>query len=232
MHGKPDSTTPPIREQPGESPRDEPAPVADGDEIAALRAVVDGTARSTGEIFFQSLVRHLAGAIGVEYAFVAEFARDRTRVRTLAYWGKSQIRENVEYDLAGTPCEDVVRGELCHYPSGVKERFPRDEALVEMAIESYLGVPLLDSRGEVLGHLAVFDARPLPAEQRNLFTFRSFAARAAAELERLRYEQRLLESEERYKDLYEEAPIGYVQEDLESRLHHGQSAGRDQDVGL
>ena len=218
MHGKSDSTTAPIREQPGEPPRDEPAPVAGGDEIAALSAIVEGTARDTGEVFFRSLVRHLAGAIGVEYAFIAEFAGTCTRVRTLAYWGKGQIRENIEYGLAGTPCEDVVRGGLCHYPTGVKERFPQDEALVEMAIESYLGVPLLDSRGEVLGHLAVFDERPLPAEQRNLFTFRSFAARAAAELERLRDEQRLLESEERYRDLYQEAPIGYVQEDLESRF--------------
>jgi PAS domain S-box-containing protein len=42
-----------------------------------------------------------------------------------------------------------------------------------------------------------------------LYTFRIFAARAAAELERLRFEQRLIESEQRYRDLYEEAPIGY-----------------------
>jgi len=195
-----------------------PGAILERDEIAALRAIVEGTAGGTGEVFFQSLVRHLATAIGVEYAFVAEFAGERTRVRTLAYWGKGQIRANVEYDLAGTPCEDVVLGGLCHYPSGVKERFPRDEPLVAMGIESYLGVPLHDARGEVLGHLAVFDDRPLPEEQRKLFTFRSFAARAAAELERLRYEQQLRESEERYRDLYEEAPIGYVQEDLESRF--------------
>ncbi len=44
------------------------------DEIAALRAIVEGTARATGDAFFQSLVRHLAEAIGVSYAFVAEFA--------------------------------------------------------------------------------------------------------------------------------------------------------------
>ena len=222
MRGKTDSTTTPTREERGEIPRlrrrDEQAPDAEGDEMAALRAIVEGTARDTGEVFFQSLVRHLATAIGVDYAFVAEFADKRTRVQTLAYWGKGETRENVEFDLAGTPCEDVVRGGLCHHPSGVKERFPRDLPLVAMGIESYLGVPLHDARGEILGHLAVFDERPMPAEQRKLFTFRSFAARAAAELERLRYEQRLRESEERYRDLYEEAPIGYVQEDLESRF--------------
>ncbi len=222
MHGKSDSKTTPTGEQPAEvlrlSTRDAQAPAADGDEIAALRAIVEGTARGTGEVFFQSLVRHLATAVGVEYAFVAEFADKRTRVRTLAYWGKGQVRENVEFDLAGTPCEDVVRGGLCHHPSGVKDRFPRDEDLVEMAIESYLGVPLLDEMGTVLGHLAVFDERPMPAEPRRLVIFRIFAARAAAELERLRAERRLAESERRYRDLYEEAPNAYVSIDLDGRL--------------
>jgi GAF domain-containing protein len=78
-----------------------------------------------------------------------------------------------------------------------------------LGIESYLGVPLVDSDGNVLGHLAVFDDRPMPAIPRRLFIFRVFAARAAAELvrerakefaraselERARLEQRILELE-------------------------------------
>ena len=181
----------------------------DRDELAALKAIVEGTACNTGEEFFQSLVRHLSRAIDVHYAFVAEFAAVKTRVRTLAYWFRDHIHPNIEYDLAETPCEDVVEGSLCHYPTGVKEQFTRDRPLVEMGIESYLGVPLLDAAGNHLGHLAVFDERPMPPEPRRLYTFRIFAARAAAELERLRFEQRLAESERRYRDLYEEAPIGY-----------------------
>jgi PAS domain S-box-containing protein len=188
------------------------------DEVAALRAIVEGTARQTGQEFFQSLVRHLAAAIDVHYAFVAEFTNIRTRVHTLAYWAKDRIDTNVEFDLAGTPCEEVVRGNLCHHPVSVKDKFPLDKPLMEMGIESYLGVPLRNEQGEVLGHLAVFDERPMPEEPRKLFTFRIFADRAAAELTRLRLERSLRESEERYRDLYEEAPIAYVKEDLESRF--------------
>jgi len=44
------------------------------DELGALRAIVEGTARHTGQEFFQSLVRHLAAAVGTRYAFVAVFA--------------------------------------------------------------------------------------------------------------------------------------------------------------
>lgn len=189
-----------------------------GDEIAVLRALVEGTAGSTGQDFFQSLVRNLAAALDVSHAFVAEFTEVKTHVRTLAYWADGQIQDNIEFELTGTPCEDVTRGQLCHHPSHVYAKFPLDRPLAEMSIESYLGVPLRDSGGEVLGHLAVFDERPMPSQPRKLFTFRIFAARAAAELERLRYEKRLRDSEQQYRDLNEEAPIGYVQEDLESRF--------------
>jgi formate hydrogenlyase transcriptional activator len=183
---------------------------ANDDEIEALRAIVEGTARNTGQVFFESLVRELARAVGVSYAFVAEFAGAPTRVRTIAYWGKGQILENVEFELAGTPCEDVIAGALCHHPERVRDKFPRDQDLIELGIESYLGVPLLDGEGRVLGHLAIFDERPMPSEPKRLFIFRIFATRAAVELERLRVEKQLIESERRYRDLYEEAPNAYV----------------------
>ncbi|MBS0201666.1 MAG: sigma 54-interacting transcriptional regulator [Planctomycetes bacterium] len=190
------------------------------DEFEALRAIVEGTAHSTGVEFFRTLVRHLANAVGVRYAFVAEFAdaTTQTRARTIAYWTRDRIAENVEWDLAGTPCEDVVWGGLCHHPVDVWRKFPEDTQLIEWNIESYLGVPLSDGDGRILGHLAVFDDRPMPEEPRKLLIFRIFAGRAAAELARLRLEQELRDSEQRFRDLYEEAPIAYVKEDMESRF--------------
>jgi formate hydrogenlyase transcriptional activator len=191
---------------------------ADGDEeMAALRLLVEGTARTTGAEFFRSLVRHLAAALDTRYALVAEFA-GHMRARTLAYWWRGDFRENVEWSLVGTPCEDVVRGNLCHHPSGVKDKFPDDEPLVQWGIEGYLGVPLMDAEGNHLGHLAVFDERPMPPEPKKLYVFRIFAARAVAELERLRAERLHREGEARYRDLYDEAPIAYIYEDLESRF--------------
>ena len=190
----------------------------DHDEVAVLRAILEGTARSTGSVFFESLVRHLSSALGVIQGFVSEFAGSPTRVRTLARWSRGEIRENFEYDLAGTPCEDVLSGGLCHHPRGIQAKFPLDQDLVDDAIESYLGVPLLDGNGQVMGHLAVCDDRPMPAEPRQLFTFRIFAARAAVELERLRVEKELVESERRYRELYEEAPNAYVAIGLDRKL--------------
>src|SRR5216684_194582 len=180
------------------------------DDLRALRAVVEGTARGTGQEFFQSLVRHLAEAIDVHYAVVAEFPKAPPHVRTLAFWDRDRIVDNFEYDFTGTPCAEIVRGGLVHYPSGVSKLFPQATPLVSRGIDSYMAVPFVDGEGNILGHLAVFDERPMPAEPRRAFIFRIFAARASAELERLRTEQRLQQSESRYRDLYENAPSAYL----------------------
>jgi PAS domain S-box-containing protein len=183
-----------------------------------LRSILEGTARATGEEFFRSLVRNLAQALRVSYGFVAEVLPASSHVRTMAVWGKGRFLDNVEYALDGTPCEDVVRGDLCHHASGVRTSFPRDAMLGEMGVESYLGVPLVDAVGQVIGHIAVLDTRPMEEEPGRLAVFRIFAARAAAELERTRMQRALVESERRWRDLFEEAPIGYVYEDTQTRF--------------
>src|SRR5262249_45049150 len=67
-------------------------------ELDALRAVVEGTAGHTGDEFFRSLVRHLSAAVGTRYAFVAVFAGG-TMARTLAFWLRDRIGENIEWDV-------------------------------------------------------------------------------------------------------------------------------------
>ncbi len=189
------------------------------DEIAALRTIVEGTARVTGDDFLRALVRHLAAALGVRHSFVSEFIPPQ-KIRTIAFWSNGRIVDNIEYDLPGTPCEEVISGGLCHIPKDVQLKYPD----TEKGIEGYLGVPLKARDGSVLGHLCVFDENPLPSEPRKLFTFEIFGARAAAELDRLRIEQRLRESEDELKDLFEEAPIAYVREGLDTRFLHANRA--------
>ena len=183
------------------------------DELTALRIIAEGTASATGETFFPALVEHLARAIGARHAFISEFIPPQ-KIRTFSFWSGGKHVPNIEYELPGTPCEEVINGGLCFYPSGLEKKY----AETEPGIASYLGVPLVSKDGRILGHLCVFDESPLPNEPRTLMLFKIFAARAAAELDRLTLERELHDKEDRLRDLFDEAPIAYVHETLDSRF--------------
>ena len=109
---------------------------------------MDGTALATGVEFFPALVRNLAAALNVPYAFVAECtSKKKDRVRTLAFWNRDRLIDNNEYDLVGTPCQVAIAGGISYHPERVQERFPDDHDLVELGAESYLGVPLTGVSG-------------------------------------------------------------------------------------
>jgi len=148
-----------------------------------LDAVADGTSGIAGTPFFAALVEHFARALEVDCAFITECADEPpTRVRTLGYWSaRKGVRESFEFELAGTPCEEVVQeGRVCFHPEGVERMFPR-----EAGFESYLGMPIVASDGRVLGHLAFFDTRPRSDDLLVERIYRIFLSRAAAEIERL-----------------------------------------------
>jgi len=186
-----------------------------------LHAIIDGTATDTGAEFFHSLVENLAKGLGVRYSFVAECV-PTDRARSLAFWMGDKHGPDFEYDMHGTPCLTVSRGRTCHYDSRLQELFPEDKPLADLQAESYLGVPLRDSSNYVIGHLVIIDDKSMPADSLVFSVLETFADRAGAELERMRaykhLERRHQESEERFRDLFDEAPIAYVNEGLDSKF--------------
>jgi two-component system, sporulation sensor kinase A len=173
-----------------------------------LRLIVEGTAAVTGEEFFRSLVRSLSTALNVRYALVSGcIDAPPTRVCTYAFWQGSEFGENSEYDLYGTPCEQIFNGQGCQYfPEGVQTLFPLEKELVEMEAESYAGIPLVSSSGDLLGHLAVLDDKVFGDEPGHTAILEIFAARAAAEIERQQAEEALRISQEKFSKAFDSSP--------------------------
>ena len=92
-------------------------------------------------------------------------------------------------------------------------------------------MPVLDGQGRVFGHIAILDDKPMLDGSRAVAIMRIFAARVRAEVERLHIDaalretnQRLTQSEEQFRDLFEEAPIAYVHQAADTRILRANSA--------
>ncbi|AFY92201.1 two-component system sensor histidine kinase NtrB [Chamaesiphon minutus] len=174
-----------------------------------LRSIVAGTVSATGVDFFRSLVRSLADALDVRYAFISEcMDAPPTRVRSFAFWQGNEFGNEFEYDLYGTPCERIIGSNSYQcFPAQIQALFPAEKAeFEEMEAQSYAGIPLLTSTGKLLGHLAVLDDKEMASNDRNQAILEIFAARAAAEMERLQVEDALRVSETKFSTAFRSSP--------------------------
>jgi signal transduction histidine kinase len=106
------------------------------------------------------------------------------RVRTLAAYMDGAAMDNMDYSLAGSPCELAVKGDLCVIARDVQTQFPQLEFLKSLGAQGYVATPLVDSQNQVSGLLAVIHRVPLAAPAEATSLLRIFSTRAASELER------------------------------------------------
>jgi transcriptional regulator with GAF, ATPase, and Fis domain len=213
---------------------DASAPLRHVDEDAALRTILEGTATETGDRFFVALVENLQKALATHGAWVTEYVPDRHRLKALAFLMDGEWIHNYEFEIENTPCEAAIQSKsLVHFPDRLLDLYPHDPDIRASGFVSYLGAPLLDVDGAVLGHLAVIDRRPIPKESRVQTIFQIFAARAAAELRRLRAEtenlrnvRERLEAERKMRTLAIEAET--LREELKELHHFDEILGKSQ----
>jgi PAS domain S-box-containing protein len=192
---------------------------------ALIRYLLEGTSSQTGQEFFRALVRSAALSMDVAGVWVTEYLPERSVLRSLAFWMNGQYIQDYEYNIAGTPCGVVIEeARLVHYPDRIIELFPNDSDLTALNAVSYAGVPLLKSDGTVFGHLSALDTKYLELPTYLESVFRIFADRAAAELNRVRAESGVRESELRFSGVFESAMDAIFEMDDQFRIQRANSS--------
>jgi diguanylate cyclase (GGDEF)-like protein/PAS domain S-box-containing protein len=147
-----------------------------------------------GEEFLTALAGYLGRLLSIDYVIIDKLQADMANAETVAIYAKGEVIPNMQYSLEHTPCRNVMDGGLCSYPVNVQQQFPQDTLLVDMQVVSYVGLPLWDSTGKVIGLIAAMDSKPMSDELGVTSILQLVATSAAAELKRRESEQALAES--------------------------------------
>jgi PAS domain S-box-containing protein len=191
----------------------------------SLRLAAEGVATpGTGNVF-RELVKHLAIALNVDHAFIGVLVPGRSdAVHVISGYFFRQFNDDFTYELHDTPCENVIGQQFRYYPERVQELFA-DPHIRELETEGYAGIPLYDSRGGVLGLMAIADRQPLRDQSLTEALLKIFSVRAAVELERRNAdrarsekEQELHKSEDRLRATVEAAMDCIIAMDQEGRV--------------
>ncbi|MFM6207614.1 GAF domain-containing protein, partial [Planktothrix sp.] len=139
-------------------------------------------ASKTGQDFFRSCVYYLSEVIQVRYAGVFKLLKTAPpQLENLAFWDGEKWSDQLIYNLAGTPCEPVIKmGQSCHFSKNVQILFPNDPELAQLQAQSYWGIPLFDSNQNIIGILMIIDIhnKQLTVSQESILKI--FADRAGA----------------------------------------------------
>ena len=179
------------------------APKAMADEGAGVESAILALLRATRDLhgiaYFRAITGALAAQLGASHVILGrlDLKGERRQAVLLAYRRGEDWGPELAYELPGTPSELIAEGRVCYHASAVQQAYPADILLAELGIQSYLGLPLLDGEGRVIGLLSVLDRQPMSWERRlfALELLQAVAGRCSAELQPLLaglQEQRLL----------------------------------------
>ncbi|MCB9655296.1 MAG: sigma 54-interacting transcriptional regulator [Deltaproteobacteria bacterium] len=192
------------------------------DDASLWRGVAEGTAGETGSEFFAHLTRSLSQTIRTFGAWVTEWRPVERRLHSYSMYLDNAFVEDFNYDVAGTPCERVVehKGSLIHIEDNIIDLYPQNQVVQATRAVSFMGIALVDLDDTVLGHLAVLDTKPMPADVRLEALFRVFSLRATSELRRLRAKRAIAAREAQLARLIDGAMDAIVELDAHLAITH------------
>lgn len=191
----------------------------------SLHQVADLIINPESHGYFDNLVRNVALTLNVDCALIGSVSDDKSYVNTISTFLDGKLVETFTYDLNDTPCKHVIEGSFHCFESDIQTLFPNDQMFIEMNIEAYAGIPLLNTDMTSSGILLVADTKPFENPSVVESVLKLFSVRAASELERIKIteekkvtEQTLLDTEERYKIIFNSAVNGFILWDFDKKI--------------
>jgi PAS domain S-box-containing protein len=154
-----------------------------------LHALVEASVGRTGPDLFETMASTIARWLEAESVLVATLDADGERLLPLAvHPAGAPAAHRAQPGTASR--EALDRGALL-LSAGARARFPDDPTLAEPPAEGYIAVAIPGPAGRPAGLIAACSSRPIQGGEGALEVLRILAARAAAELARIRSEEEL-----------------------------------------
>lgn len=127
----------------------------------AIESIIRETSYQSGKNYFSSLLTRFHHVANTDYVFIGRLNSQRNEIETVVVLKSDQVIDNFAYSLVNTPCNNALNTGTCSYVDHICEHFPKDQLLIDMEIEGYIGTTLADSMGKPIGILAALFNDPI-----------------------------------------------------------------------
>ena len=172
---------------------------------STLLAIADFVSRDHEEQGLEAFTAFISSHFEVDYAHIGIFEPASAEIQVVASTLDGEpLPQGHRYTLSGTPCNEVIRrGGQCCFPGGVRQQFPHDQDLINLRAESYIGEPIRDRNGLIIGLIVLVSRRVFMQSDAISAGLRILASRVASDLARTESQQALQASERKHRLLAE-----------------------------
>ena len=176
----------------------------------ATETLIDDLHSLRGNALYEQLVTRTAAIFALEHIIIVEHHDEGRTGRTLAAAEYGKLIDNYEYPLEEWACSALKEQREVIQTHGARGAYPEDQRLARLQAEAFVGVPVKNDQGQLLGHLACFHGTHLLEAEEVLAFFRLLAPIAAAELIRGRLQHDLDDAKARMQDMQKLESLGLL----------------------
>lgn len=159
--------------------------------------------KSFGTQYFNLLAKFLTKKLSMKYCLIGQYDKTNDLVKTLVFVEGQKKQKRFSYSLKNTPCKTVIEKDVCVYKKNIQQLFPNDLDLVKLGVESYMGKLLKNEKGESIGLITLMHDKPIDNAEEKINILQLFLSRLSSECERKNLEDKAIERENKYKDIFE-----------------------------
>jgi len=190
----------------------------------AFRSLAEGPAWSDARSA-RRLVSLLARALELDRLVFGLVDQERPgTLRIVAGWQDGRFLPEQSLDVGELPDADVLRGESCIHPAGLRQLMPSVVQRLGESFDAYAGLPLRPGGREAMGLIGGYARHPIrnPARLRSLLGV--FASHATAGLHRRAAGLELRANQDRFEALARHSQDLLTETDFKGRLTYASDA--------
>ncbi len=178
------------------------------------------------EELFEAFVRGIGQTLGVNCVMICQLSKEKhfSKVKTL--WENGQIFKQMVFVNTKSPCEEMIQERGGYFVREINTPYSNNDFLKNRGYNWYAGVPIYNFRGEMIGHVSILNNEPLPDPQIVRSVLFSMTPQIGIELERVSFQQAIIDIERKYKLVLDNATdaIFVIDGDSNGIINYNQSA--------
>jgi len=183
---------------------------------ASIQTLARSTVGLSGQDCLDGIIQNLCGWLDMDGACIGVIDDDILEIRASFLDGHYLAESRLP--IKDSPFQQVLKGQFCHYPEAAEDFLPAEHIPILDRISSFIGSPMLDHDGNVMGCVCAYSREPLQSVPQIRELLSVITSRAATECERMYFYRELSRSEEMLRTVFNSTAEAIVGIDMEGKV--------------